>query len=227
MAKINIKDSGKYSSNGGDFLQLKDDGDVAKVRFLYDDPDGGDLDYYLVHKVKIGDKERYVACNAVDDEGHMHTDDCPLCKAGKKPQEKLFLQCVDESDGTLKVWERGKNFVATVVSFLNRYGSLVAQPIEIERHGKKGDTNTTYQLFACQADNAKLEDYPPKNELEGSLIIKASKDDMYDMLDGVYTIESNTEQEEEPPRRERRSGREEESPRRERRSRERNRRDEF
>ena len=50
---------------------------------------------------------------ASDDEGRMHRDDCPLCKAGNKTQEKLFIQLYDEDDGKIKVWERGKNFVGS------------------------------------------------------------------------------------------------------------------
>ena len=229
MAKLNIKNAGKYSSNGAsEYFMLKDDGDTARVRFLYDDPDGADIDFFLVHTVEIQGKKRYVACNAVDDEGKMHKDDCPLCKSGNRPQEKLFLQLYDEDEEKLKIWERGKNFVPKIVSFINRYGALVAQAFDIERHGRKGDTNTTYELYACKQDDKVLEDFPEKQELEGTLIIKASIDDMYDMLDGVYTTGEQEQQkqqvkEEEPVRRRQRGGREEEpeqeQPRRRRRDR--------
>ena len=38
MARINIKNAGKYTNNGGsEYFTLKDDGDTARVRFLYDD----------------------------------------------------------------------------------------------------------------------------------------------------------------------------------------------
>lgn len=142
MAKINIKDAGKFTNVGSsEYFTLKDDGDIAQVRMLYTDPEGGDMDFFLVHQLEIevnGKKIRkYVSCLAVDEDGHVHKDDCPLCKAGYRTQEKLFLQLYDETDDKLKVWERGKNFVGKIVSFLNRYGSLVERPIEIERKGKK------------------------------------------------------------------------------------------
>ena len=59
MAKININQSGKYSGGeGAEFFSLKDDGDTARVRLLYDQEDGSDLDYFLVHQVEINGKKR-------------------------------------------------------------------------------------------------------------------------------------------------------------------------
>ena len=193
MAKINIKDSGKYQQNSNsEFFTLKDDGDTARVRFLYDDPDGNDIDYFLVHEVEIDGKRRYVSCNAIDDEGRMHTEDCPLCKSGNKPKEKLFLQLYDEDDQKLKIWERGKNFVGKIVTYLNRYGSLVEQ------------------MFPLAKDGKHLEDFPEKQQLEGSYILKVSPQEMYDIIDGVFT-QGNQQQEEQPQpqRRERREVQEE------------------
>ena len=205
MAKISIGNAGKYTSTGSDFFTLKDDGDIAQVRLLYTDPEGKDMDFYLVHQIETevnGRKVRkYVSCLAVDDEGRMHKDDCPLCKAGVKTQEKLFLQLYDETDGKLKVWERGKNFVGKIVSFLNRYGSLVERPIEIERKGKKGDTSTTYEMFALEKDGKGLDDFPEKIDVEGTFIVRASKQDMIDMVDGVYDWGGNNNEEPAPRRR--------------------------
>ena len=88
MAKINIADAGKYTSTGSDFFTLKDDGDIAQVRLLYVDPEGKDMDFYLVHQIETevnGRKVRkYVSCLAVDEDGRMNKDDCPLCKEKKK-----------------------------------------------------------------------------------------------------------------------------------------------
>ena len=219
MAKINIKDSGKYQQNSNsEFFTLKDDGDTARVRFLYEDPDGNDIDYFLVHEVEIDGKRRYVSCNAVDDEGRMHPEDCPLCKSGNKPKEKLFLQLYDEDDQKLKIWERGKNFVGKIVTYLNRYGALVEQPFDIERRGKKGDTNTTYEMFPLTKDGKTLDDFPEKQHLEGTYIIKVTKQEMYDIIDGVYSTNNQQQQEEQPaPQRQRREPVEEQAPRRSRR----------
>ena len=149
MAKISLANSGKYSSGAtNDFFTLADDGDIARVRFLYEEPDGSDVDYFLVHEVEVDGKKRYAACLAVDDEGNLHPDDCPLCQAGYKRIEKLFLQVYVEDEDKVKTWDRGKTFVSKIMTYINRYGSLVAQPIEIERRGKKGSMcyGTTYPI---------------------------------------------------------------------------------
>ena len=47
MAKLNIKNAGKYTSNGAsEYFTLKDDGDTARVRLLYEVPDGADIDFF-------------------------------------------------------------------------------------------------------------------------------------------------------------------------------------
>lgn len=219
--RISISDSGKFGSQGnGDFFSLQNDGDVARVRMLYDQPDGSDLDYYLCHEIEVDGRKRYVACNGIGDDGMLHTDNCPLCKAGYKRIEKLFLQMYMEEEDKLVVWDRGRNFVPKVQTYINRYGSLVAQPIEIERHGKKGDTNTTYELFPLEVDNSQIEDFPEKQELVGSLILELTEDEMLDVVDGCYTLPNSNNNNNrgggrtDTPRRSSRSTREEQPARR-------------
>lgn len=187
--KISLQNSGKYSSGStNDFFTLENDGDIAQVRFLYEEPDGGDIDYYVVHEVEIDGKKRYVACLAIDEEGGVHTEDCPLCQAGYKRVEKLFLQVYVESEDKVKTWDRGKTFVPKILTYINRYGSLVAQPIEIERHGKKGDTNTSYDLFPLEKDNKTVADFPEKQELLGTFILDLSAEDCDAILEGTYKL---------------------------------------
>lgn len=187
--KISLRDSGKYGSGStNDFFTLADDGDIARVRFLYEDPDGNDIDYYVVHEVEIDGKKRYVACLAIDDEGAFHPEDCPLCEAGYRRVEKLFLQLYVEEEDKVKTWDRGKTFVPKILTYINRYGSLVAQPIEVERHGKKGDTNTSYELFPLEKDNKTVADFPEKQELMGTFILDLSAEECDQILDGTYVL---------------------------------------
>lgn len=189
MAKISIANTGKYSSgSNNDFFSLSDDGDVARVRFLYEDPNGDDIDYYLIHEVEIEGKKRYAACLAVDEEGNLTPGNCPLCQAGYKRVEKLFLQVYVEDEDKVKTWDRGKTFVSKIMTYVNRYGSLVSQPIEIERKGKKGSTNTTYEMFTLEKDGKTLNDFPEKQELLGTFILNLSADDCDAVIDGSYTI---------------------------------------
>lgn len=189
MAKIGIGNAGKYQSSGnGGYFSLKDDGDSAVVRFLYNQPDGSDIDYFLVHEVQIDGKKRYVSCNSVDENGESHPDDCPLCKAGNKPKEKLFLQLVaSDNPDSVQIWERGSSFVSKIITYLNEFGNLSSVKIKVIRRGKKGDQKTQYEFMPMGKDNVKLEDLPQKQELEGSLIIKANIDEMNQIIAGTYT----------------------------------------
>lgn len=192
MGRMSMNNSGKFASQGNnDFFFLADDGDVASVRMLYDQPDGSDMDYYLVHEVEIDGKKRYVACNALSDDGNsLHTDNCPLCQAGYKRLEKLFIQLYIPEEDSVKTWDRGRNFVQKIQTYINRYGSLVNYPIEIERKGKAGDSNTTYELFVMENDGMTLEDFPEKQELLGTFILSVSYEDMESMANGTFTIEA-------------------------------------
>lgn len=193
MGRMSMNNTGKFASQGNnDFFFLADDGDVASVRMLYDQPDGSDMDYYLVHEVEIDGKKRYVACNALSEDGNsLHTEDCPLCQAGYKRLEKLFIQLYIPEEDAVKTWDRGRNFVQKIQTYINRYGSLVNYPIEIERKGKAGDSNTTYELFVMESDGSTLEDFPEKQELLGTFILSVTADEMQDMVDGTYTADTS------------------------------------
>ena len=192
MGRMSMNNSGKFASQGNnDFFFLADDGDVASVRMLYNQPDGSDMDYYLVHEVEVDGKKRYVACNALSEDGNsIHTDNCPLCQAGYRRLEKLFIQMYIPDEDVVKTWDRGRNFVQKIQTYINRYGSLVNYPIEIERKGKAGDSNTTYELFVMENDGMTLEDFPEKQELLGTFILEVSAEEMEAMVNGTYTAEA-------------------------------------
>lgn len=195
MARIGIGNAGKYQSSGnGGYFSLKDDGDSAVVRFLYNQPDGSDIDYFLVHEVEVEGKKRYVSCNSVDANGEAHADDCPLCKHGNKPKEKLFLQLItSDRPEEVQIWERGASFVPKIITYLNEFGDLSAVKIKIIRRGKKGDQKTQYEFMPMGKDNTKLEDLPKKQELEGSFIIKATLEEMQQIVNGTYKPQQATQ----------------------------------
>ena len=143
-----------------------------------------------------------------EDGNSLHTEDCPLCQAGYKRLEKLFIQLYIPEEDAVKTWDRGRNFVQKIQTYINRYGSLVNYPIEIERKGKAGDSNTTYELFVMENDGMTLEDFPEKQELLGTFILSVTAEDMEAMVDGNYTIEAPAE-----PNRRERSDRRQASPR--------------
>lgn len=182
MARFSYDEVDNYGSNGGGgFFSLPNDGDVARVRFLYNKLE--DVEGVAVHQIELDGKKRYVNCLR---EYGKPVDDCPFCKAGMFVQAKLFIPVYDMESDQVKIWERGKKFFSKIAGLCSRYASkedLVSHIFEVERHGKKGDTQTTYEIFDCEKDNTTLEDLPEVPEVIGKLVLDKSKEEMQYYLD--------------------------------------------
>lgn len=143
MARIAGRDAIKkavkeYGGSGVGFFSLKQDGDKATVRFLH--TDDKDLDIYVVHKVKDkDDRDVYVECR--------QDDTCPLCASGNKAAIKVFFSMYDSKEDKVVVWDRGPGIIDQILGLIDKYGQLNNRTYEIQRHGKAGDTKTSYQLF--------------------------------------------------------------------------------
>ena len=198
MAKFSVNDVENYGGNGGgNFFSLKNDKDVATVRFMYNTIE--DVEGYAVHEVEVDGKKRYVNCLRSYNEP---VDKCPLCAARYKVLAKLFVMLYDVDAEEVKVWDRGKTFFSKLSSLCARYNPLVSTPFEIERNGKKGDTKTTYETYALDTDETKLEDLPEIPELLGTLILDKTAEELNYFLDnGVFPGSNEHEQEEQPARR--------------------------
>lgn len=180
--RFSYNEADNYGGNGGGgFLSIPNDGDVVKVRFMYNKLE--DVEGLAVHEVEVDGKRRYVNCLR---EYGKPVDDCPLCKAGAFVNAKLFIPVYDIESGQVKVWERGKKFFGKIAGICSRYASkdnLVSHIFEIERHGKKGDTQTTYEVYECGADETALEDLPEINDVVGSIVLDKSKDELQYYVD--------------------------------------------
>ena len=177
MARFNMSQADNYGSNGsGSFFVLKDDRDTAKVRFLYNTID--DIEGYALHKVKLGDKDRYVNClrNYNDP-----IDMCPLCQAQYKVVPRLFLKLYNEDAGECQIWERGKSYFQNMSSLASRYNPLCNEVVEIERNGKKGDKQTQYQFYPSENSEVNLDDYDCPEPL-GTIILDKTAEEMLDYL---------------------------------------------
>lgn len=179
MARVSYEDSEKYYSGGGsDWFQLKNDGDVARVQFMLNDID--DIPIFSTHKVKVGDKERYVDCLRSPQDP---IDACPFCAAGLPAKAVRFIVMYQHEDGKVKIWERGRQFISKLQGLINRYNPLEEKVFEIERHGKAGDTSTKYEVYPLDGvDSVNLDDIEMP-ELEGSLILQKSFEEMEEYLD--------------------------------------------
>lgn len=182
MARFNYSEADKYGGQGGaGYFSLKDDKDVARVRFLYNGID--DVEGYAVHQVEIDGKKRWVNCLR---EYNQPIDNCPFCREKKKVQAKLFIPLYNIDEDKEQCWERGKKFIPKLTSICARYPNLVSHVFEIERNGKKGDQTTTYEIYEVDKDETTLEDMPEVQDPIGSIILDKSADDMEFYLENGY-----------------------------------------
>lgn len=186
MARFSYEEADNYGAPKSNYFSLKDDGDTAKIRFLLNDLN--DLQGVSTHEVQVGDRKIDVECLRAYNEP---VEKCPLCAAGYKTNAKLYIPVYDEGSKESKIWTRGKSFFNKMSSLCARYNPLVATPFEVERVGKKGDTNTTYETFAGQTDNAIIEDFP-EVEIENVAFQVKTAEDMNTYLDtGSFPEETN------------------------------------
>lgn len=155
MARFSFNEADNYGGQGGSFFSLKDDGDTAKIRFLINDIN--DMQGVATHQVEVNGKQVDVECLRAYNEPVIN---CPLCEAGYKVNAKMYIPVYDINAKESKIWTRGRTFFKKLSSLCSRYNPLVSMPFEIERVGKKGDTNTTYETYPLQQDNAILADFP-------------------------------------------------------------------
>ena len=182
MARFNMETADRYGGQGGaGYFSLKNDKDVATVRFMYNGMD--DVEGYAVHQVEIDGKKRYVNCPR---EYNEPIDKCPFCAAKKFQQARLFIPLYNVKENKVQVWERGKKFFGKISSLCARYPDLVSHEFEIDRHGAKGDTSTSYEIYEVKHDDTTLEDLPDLPEILGGVVLEKSVDDMEFYVENGY-----------------------------------------
>lgn len=209
MARIRPDEAEHYQSNlSGEWFQLKNDGDVARVQFMFDSYEG--VDTFALHRVKVDDKERYVDCLRTYDEP---IDRCPFCAAGIPVKPVRFVLMYQHEDGKVKIWERGPKMIEKIKSLCNRYHPLSHKVFEIERSGAAGDKNTRYEIYPMDGvESVDLSDIE-KPELLGGLILDKTFDEMETYLDtGSFPSEDGSPKPTAAPARRAPVGRSEEPP---------------
>jgi hypothetical protein len=170
----------KYKSTGNnEFFTLADDGDTAIVRFLYSTPE--ELDWFVVHEVEIGGKKRWVQCS--------EEADCPCCMKVGKPSLKLFIQQIQKGkEDTVQTWERGQKFVPQIMELFEKHGDLTQHIFEIERKGKKGDSNTKYNIHHIGQSPVNGDDLLDRQEFLGpdAFILQKNHEEMKAILSGNF-----------------------------------------
>lgn len=182
MARFNTETADKYGGQGGaGYFSLKNDKDVARVRFMYNSID--DVEGYAVHQVEIDGKKRWVNCLR---EYNQPIDTCPFCREKKFTSAKLFIPLYNIDEDRVQVWERGKKFISKISSVCARYPNVVSHVFEIERNGKPHETTTTYEIYEVDRDDTTLEDLPEASSPLGTIVLDKSADDMEFFLDNGY-----------------------------------------
>ena len=183
MARFNMENADHYGTSGGtNYFSLKNDKDTARARFMYNTME--DVEGVAVHQIEIGDRKRYVNCLR---EYGSPVDSCPLCAARYIQKAKLFIPLYDEETDSIKVWERGKKFFAKLSSICSRYVNsetdLVNHVFEIERNGKAGDQQTTYEIYEVDKDDTTLEDLPEFEDVLGTIVLDKTAEELEYYLD--------------------------------------------
>ena len=143
--QINYSDSSSGSSV--EFFSLKNDGDEAIVRIMCDSM--ADLEIMTVHPITVGPSSfpnRQVNCLR---DPREPLDMCPLCAAGEKVRQKIFIKMLQYDPVTREskavVWDRVASvFAPKIRSYIDNYGPLSHIMCKIIRHGT--GKQTTYDI---------------------------------------------------------------------------------
>lgn len=196
MARFSFDEVENYGVGENSYFSLKDDKDTAWIRFLYNDL--ADIQGVAVHTVKVGDKNVDVECLRAYNEP---VENCPFCAEGIKVNAKMYIPVYDIDAKQSKIWTRGKTFFSKLSSLCSRYSPLVSTPFEVERNGKKGDTNTTYELYPGKSDEAIIEDFPEINPEGIAFQVKSYEDMNYYLDNNVFPDKENAPQRRNAPQR--------------------------
>lgn len=179
MASFSVSQAENFGGQGGGgFFSIKNDKEVAHVRFLYNGID--DVEGHSVHEIELDGKKRYVNClRGYGDP----VDACPFCKAGRFVQVKYFVPLYNMDTDCIQTWERGKKFGSKLTSMCSRYPNTVSHIFEIERNGKAGDTQTTYEIYETgETPEVTMEEFEVPNPV-GTIILNKSAEEMQAYLD--------------------------------------------
>ena len=132
MAQISYDDflssEGEKQQYDVGFFSLKHDGEEAIVRIVCNNL--SDLDILTVHPVTVGQSNfpnRSVSC--LRDNPREPMDKCPLCVAGEKIQQRVYIKMLQYDPNTHEskavVWDRAAGtYVPKLKSYMDNYGPL-------------------------------------------------------------------------------------------------------
>lgn len=177
------------------YFSLRNDGDEAIVRIMYDST--ADFDLLTIHPTEIDGRKKSINCLR---DAHDPMEKCPFCANNRALKKRIFVRLLEytrEPDGSIKVepkiWERPATLANTLANLISEYGPLSDSIFKIKRSGVAGSTETTYNFMYGPPQIYKPEIYPKKTELfEGFKVLgrfaldKSAEDMNYFIQNGVF-----------------------------------------
>lgn len=207
MAQVSFENIKNYEnrSNGENlfsFFSLRNDGDKALVRILYNNP--SEFKMVTYHPERIEGKQVNVSCLRDYDDP---VSNCPLCAGGRNTVTRIYIPMVqyfnDNGNVTTKLvlWERSLAYARTLSSLIDEYGPLSDMLFTIKRSGAAGSKDTTYDILPSSPKMYPDGLYPlPADALQktaefnviGTIVKDKSFDEMMDYLHtGSFPMSSN------------------------------------
>ena len=192
MSKLTFDEAITQQQNSSEanqisFFSLKNDGDNALVRFMYDSVD--EFEILSFHNAPVNGRDRKINCIR---ESNQPVSACPLCAKGSNTQTRIFIRLIEyviDEQGNMvtskpKVWERSISYAKQLSDYLNTYGPLKDSLFMITRHGASGSKDTKYQIAYMPEKMFAPENFPYKGDefdnysALGTVVINASLEDL-------------------------------------------------
>ncbi len=177
MARFSIWEAEKFGGNGGGgFFSLKNIGDSARVRIMYDQ--FCDVEGYSVHSIVVDNKKRNIDCLRRKD---SHESCCPFCSKKQFPLVKVYIPLYLVDEDRIVTWEKGKTYIPRLQKLFEEYATdkpLVSTVFEIKKvlddAGK-----ITFDITPVYSDDTLIEDISDGvKPVYGGLVLQKSFEEM-------------------------------------------------
>lgn len=168
MAQISLDQLESYEGARGNgerlfnFFALRNNGDKALVRILYNNP--SEFMLYSYHNINGENRTFRINCLRTDRDA---INSCPLCASGFNTKTSFFIPMVQYFvDGNnnitqqLVMWERSLTYCRTLQDLMNEYGPLSNTLFTITRNGAAGSKDTKYSILLANPKMYPDEAYP-------------------------------------------------------------------
>ncbi len=177
MARFNVLEVEKYGGNGGGgFFSLKNVGDSAKVRIMYDQ--FCDVEGYSVHSIIVDNKKRSIDCLRGKDASESS---CPFCSKKQFPLVKVYIPLYLVEEGRTVIWEKGKTYIPRLKELFDEYAKdrpLVSTVFEIEKI-LDSSGKVAFDITPIYSDDTLIEDITDEvRPVYGNLVVQMSFEEM-------------------------------------------------